>query len=111
MAKIDHQYRLGGFKLTNFMSFGESMFSVGLNQKTTKEDLFVKGNHKIPPRNRRGKTLEDYRRRITEAEPVSLTCGASRSHLEAARPVGPPYQPTVAMLILHHLLGCIYAVL
>ena len=62
MAKIDLQYRLGGFKLTNFMSFGESMFSVGLNQKTAKEDLFVKRNYGIPPCNRCGKTLEDSKR-------------------------------------------------
>ena len=86
MAKIDHQYRLGGFKLTNFMSFGESMFSVGLNQKTAKEDLFVKRNHGIPSRNRCGKTLEDSRRRITIAGHVSLTCGAAQTHLEAAGP-------------------------
>jgi hypothetical protein len=32
-----------GFKLTNSMSFGESLFSTGLFQKTTKRDLFVKG--------------------------------------------------------------------
>ena len=53
-----------------------SVFPARYNQKTAKEDLFVKGNYRIPPRNRRGKTLENSRRRITEAEPVSLTCGA-----------------------------------
>jgi hypothetical protein len=31
-----------GFKLTNSMSFGESVISVGLFQKTIKRDLFVK---------------------------------------------------------------------
>ena len=65
------------------------MLSAGFNQKTAKEDLFVKGNYRIPLRNQHGKTLEDSRRRITEAKPMSLTCGASRSHLEATRPVGP----------------------
>ena len=54
------------------MSFGESMFSVGFNQKTAKEDLFVKGNHGMPPRNQRGKTLEDSRRLSTEARHMSL---------------------------------------
>ena len=93
------------------MSFGESVFSVGFIQKTVKGDLFVKGNYGIPPRNRRGKTLEDYRRRITEAEIMSLTCGARWPHLEAARPVDPPRQPPVVMSVLHCLLGCIYAVL
>ena len=44
--------------MTNFMNFGESMFSAGFNQKTVKEDLFVKGNHKILPRKQREKTPE-----------------------------------------------------
>ena len=62
MAKMDHQCILRGFKLTNSTSFDESMFPAGFNQKTIKEDLFIKRNHGIPPRNRRGKTLEDSRR-------------------------------------------------
>ena len=41
------------------MSFGESVFSAGFNQKTAKEDLFVKGNHVNPRRYLCGKTLED----------------------------------------------------
>ena len=92
------------------MSFGESMFSAGFIQKTIKGDLFVKGNYGIPPRNRHGKNLEDSRRRITEAKPMSLTCGAGRPHLEAALPVGPPCQPPVVTSVLHLLLGCIYVV-
>jgi hypothetical protein len=36
-----------GFKLINFMSFGESLFSAGLFQKTTKRDLFVKEKFRI----------------------------------------------------------------
>ena len=66
------------------------MLLAEFNQKTTKDDLFVKRNYGIPPRNQRGKTLEDSRRRITEVEHMSLTCGAGRPHLEATRPVGPP---------------------
>ena len=63
------------------MSFGEYVFPARFNQKTTKEDLFTKGNHGIPPRNRRGKTLEDYRRLSTKAGHMSLTCGASKTHM------------------------------
>jgi hypothetical protein len=36
-----------GFKLTNSMSFSESLFSAGLFQKTTKRDLFVKEKIRI----------------------------------------------------------------
>ena len=36
------------FKLINYMSFGESMFARGFNQKTVKVDLFVKVNHVYP---------------------------------------------------------------
>ena len=93
------------------MNFGESVFSIGFIQKTIKGDLFVRGNYGIPPRNQREKTLEDSRRRITEAKPMSLTCGTGRHHLEAARPMGPPCQSPVAMSVLHRLLGCIYAVI
>ena len=71
------------------MSFGESVFLARFKQKTAKEDLFVKGNYGISPRNQRGMTLDDSRRRITEEKPVSLRCGAGRPHLEAAQPVGP----------------------
>ena len=92
------------------MSFGESVFPTGFNQKTTKEDLFIKGNYGIPQRNRRGKTIEDSRRRITEAESVSLTCGAGWPHLEVAQPVGPSCQPPIAMLVLHRFKDCISAV-
>ena len=58
------------------MSFGESIFLAGFIQKTTKGDLFVKGNHRIPPRKQRGKTLEDSRRLSTKAdvtEPTNYT--------------------------------------
>ena len=72
------------------MSFGESVFLAGFNQKTAKEDLFIKGNYGITPRKQRGKTLEDSRRLSTKVEPVPLTCGASRPHLQAGWPLGPP---------------------
>ena len=67
------------------MSFGESVLSARFNQKTVKEDLFVKGNHEIPPRKQRGKTLEDSRSRITEAGPEPLTCGAGWLHMLGAQ--------------------------
>jgi hypothetical protein len=54
-----------GFKLINFMSFGESVISTGYIHKTFKGDQDVRGNHGIPPRELRGKTLEDSRRLST----------------------------------------------
>jgi hypothetical protein len=38
-----------GFKLTNSRSFGESIISVGFNQKPIKADLHVRVNYAIPP--------------------------------------------------------------
>ena len=67
-----------GFKLINYMSFGESVFSAGFIQKTIKGEQFVKGNYGIPPRHLRGKTLEGSRRQITEAGLDPLPCGAGR---------------------------------
>ena len=63
------------------MSFGESMTSVGFNQKIVKEDLFVKGNHVNPRWYLHRKTLEDSRGQITKADPETLTCGAGQPHL------------------------------
>jgi hypothetical protein len=63
------------------MSFGESVFLAGFNQKITNEDLFVKGNYGIPARKQHGKILEDSRRYSIEARHMTLTCGAGRPHL------------------------------
>ena len=92
------------------MSFGESIFLAGFNQKTAKEDLFVKGNYGIPPYKQRGKTLEDSRRLSTKSDPETLTCGADQPHLQADRPMGPTWQPLVTMSVLHRLKDCISAV-
>jgi hypothetical protein len=78
-----------GYKLTNFMSFGESLFSAGLFQKTTKRDLFVKGKFvkgkfRIKIRHMRKKTLEDMRRHRNEAGGEGLPSGVGRPHLQAA---------------------------
>jgi len=86
------------------MSFGECVFPVGFIQKNIKEDLFIKINHEVPPRNRYGKTLEDSRRRITEAGQVSLTCGA-------ARPMWVLPITLIVMSVLHRLKNCIFVVL
>jgi hypothetical protein len=92
------------------MSFCESVFPAGFNQKITNEDLFVKGNYGIPPRNQRGKVPEDSRRLSTKGDHMSLTCGAAWPHCQAAQPlVGPPIS-LFATLVLHHLLECISAV-
>ena len=55
------------------MSFGESILSARFNQKTAKEDLFIKGNYGIPLRKQRGKTLEDSRR-LSITPRVLVTC-------------------------------------
>ena len=70
-----------GFKLINSTSFGESVFAGGFTQKTVNEGLFVKANHVYPHRNRRGKTLEDFRRQTTKAEGRWRPCGLGRTHL------------------------------
>jgi hypothetical protein len=92
------------------MSFSKSVFLAGFNQKITKKDLFVKGNHVIPHDKQRGKTLEDFRNFSTEADHVTLPCGAGRPHCQVGRPVGPTISLRVAMSILHRLKDCIYAV-
>ena len=48
------------------MSFGESIFVGGFNQKTIKEGLFIKANHVYPRRNQLGKILDDSRGQTTE---------------------------------------------
>ena len=93
------------------MSFGESVFLAGFNQKTAKEDLFVKRNYGIPPHKQRGKTLEDSKRLSTKAGLVPLPCGADRLHLQAGWSVGPTCWPLLATSVLHHLKDHIYAVL
>ena len=42
--KVIHNIDLG-FKLTNSMSFVESVFSAGFIQKTVKVDLYIRINH------------------------------------------------------------------
>ena len=85
------------------MSFGESVFPAGFNQKTSKEDLIVKGKHGIPPWYVCGKTLEGSRSHVIEVDDQRMTCGAARPHCQATRPpMGPPVS-LVAMSVSHHL--------
>ena len=86
------------------MSFGESMFSAGFNQKTIKGDLFIKVNHGIPPWDQRGKVPEDSRRLSTKVGLDPLTCGA-------AQPLWAPPVTLFVMSFLHRLLGCISAII
>ena len=67
------------------MSFGEPVFPAGFNQKTAKEDLFVKGNRVILHDNQCGKTVEDSRRLSTKAKPEHLPGGASWPHMSVGR--------------------------
>jgi hypothetical protein len=66
-----------GFKLTNSMSFGESLISAGFIQKTINKDIFVKRNQGIILWNLRGKVLEDSRRLSTEGEASHLHVGSA----------------------------------
>ena len=77
MNENDHQHRLRGFKLTIFTSFGESVFSAGLFQKTIKGDQDIKLSHAYPWRKLLQKVLEDFRSHITEAEGERVIGGAT----------------------------------
>ena len=57
------------------------MFLAGFIQKTVKGDLFLKENYEIPPRQQRGKILEDSRRLSTKADPEGLPYGAGQPRL------------------------------
>jgi hypothetical protein len=81
-----------GFKLINSTSFGESVFLVEFNQKSAKDDLFVKQNHENMPRDLHGKTLKDSTRLSTEGH-ETLPGGASRS---TPKPPGPCWGPHVS---------------
>jgi hypothetical protein len=70
-----------GFKLTNSMSFGESVFFVGYIQKIVKAGLLVRVNNAIPSRNQCGKVLEDSSGHHAKAERQRLPYGATQSHL------------------------------
>ena len=62
------------------------MFPSGFNQKTTKEDLIVKGKYGVPPWYLCGKTLEHSRSHVTKAESKGMTCGAAQPHYQASWP-------------------------
>ena len=83
------------------------MFPAGFNQKTTKEDLIIKGKYEVPPWYLRGKTLEGLRSHITKAEGHPLTGGAARPLGGAIGPLWTPPVSLVAMSVSHRLLGCI----
>ena len=72
------------------MSFGESVFPAGFNQKTAKVDRIVKVKYGVPSRYLCGKTLEGSIRQITKARLDPLPCGASRHVGGAAQPLWAP---------------------
>ena len=78
------------------MSFGESVFLVGFNQKTTKEDLIIKGKYEVSPWYLHGKTLEGSRSHITEEGGHPLIGGATQPLL------GPPISQ-LRMVVFHRL--------
>ena len=79
------------------------MFPAGFNQKTTKEDLIVKGKYGVPLWYLCGKTLEGSRSHVTEAEGHPLTGGATPLLGGAARPLWAPPVSLVAMSVSHRL--------
>ena len=90
--------------------FGDFMTVGGFNQKTVKEDLFVKANYIIPRRNQLGKTLEQSRRQLIETHAYVSECGTGRPHLQADWPVGPTWQLLLRMSVFHCLKEQIYTV-
>jgi hypothetical protein len=90
-----------GFKLTNTMSFGESMISTGFIQKTAKRTYMSEEITEFHH--------ENYRL-CAEARHEALPCGAGRPHLQAARPPNPPISLPSATSVFHRLLGCISVV-
>ena len=81
-----------GVKLTNSMSFGESVFSRGFIQKTVKVDLHVRFNHAYPQWKWPQKVPEDSRGLYTEAGAEGLPGGAGRPTYRPSAP-RPTYQP------------------
>jgi hypothetical protein len=103
MHENDHQHKSRGFKLTNFTSFGKSMFSGGFIQKTGKVDSIVTAKHDHPRRNRLRGPPNQCRRQITVTQSEVSEGGAGR-------PASPTWQPLLPTLVLHHLLDSIYTV-
>ena len=81
--------KVWGFKLTNFTSFGGSIFSAGFIQKTIKVDLDVRLNRAYPQQKQPQKVLEESRGHHTEAEGKASLGGAGWPHLQAGWPLGP----------------------
>jgi hypothetical protein len=93
-----------GFELINSMSFGESVISAGLFQKTIKGDLFIKRNQGFIPRHIHGKVLEDTRGHHAKAGPKRPQVGlAGPTPMLAGTPWCP--WPPSSRMFLHHLLG------
>ena len=92
------------------MSFDEYIFCTGFIQKTIKVDLDVRLNRDNPWDKQHQKVLEDSRGHHTKAEGERPLGGADRSHPQTGWSGVPPVSLCIAMSVLHHLLGCIYAV-
>ena len=85
------------------MSFGESVFLAGFNQKAAKEDLIIKGKYGVLPQYLHGKTLEGSRSHVTEAEGHPLTGGAAWPLGGAAQPLWIPLVSQLHMAVSHCL--------
>ena len=109
MIKMDHQHRLRVLNqqiprvLVN-LCFQQDLIRKPLRGTYSSKEITI--FHRINSVGR----LEDSRRRITEVEPEPLQGGAAQSHMQAARPMGPTWQPLVAISVLHCLKDCISVV-
>ena len=81
------------------MIFDESVFSVGLFQKTIKGDQNVKLNHAYPRQKLLQKVPEDSRSHVIEVEGRRLP-----------NPLGPPVRLRLAKSVLRCLKDCIFVV-
>jgi hypothetical protein len=87
------------------MSFGESVFSAGFIQKTVKVDLDVRFSRTYPQRK------QPRRFQKTREDTTPKQRARRRQVCRSAGPLGPTSQSSIAVLVLHRLLGYIYAIL
>ena len=71
------------------MSFGESVFSAGLIEKTIKVDPNVRINHNYLQQKQPQKVAKDFMRQTTKAEGRWLPGWAGWPHLHVGQPLGP----------------------
>jgi hypothetical protein len=92
------------------MSFDESVFLAGFNQKTKKDDQNVKYNQTYPRRKLLQKVPEDTRGHHTAVDPERMTCRVGRPHHHAAQSPVEPICQELSEYSSTASLDCIYTV-